>query len=374
MSLRSTLALGGRPAHDHRLKGVHYTLDHTPGQVAGSRCRNSSELLRGAPVIRVQRERNGSAMSEIDQLFQLDLQSGHISAPRWSPGGRFLAIPTQFGSTAIFDIDAEQVTHTLESESGPVISVGWDPRADVIMTSSVDRSLNLWELASGRSTPFPLSGHSEPVHSVEWTAEGAFAITCSSDRIRALDGACLLPGWTQQMEDGVNRDTGFIAVSSSGPFTFLLAMAAENGALLVLVGLLSADVLNRVQMEQPVRSLAWSPAKDLLAVGTGDGIVVYRANQEGFVGPARELTRHTPWAHALAFSGDGSLLASRDVQGFKIWDVEGARLIAALDENTETASIERPTPGIAFNPTRPLLATVTTNGTAVRILDLSELT
>ena len=313
-------------------------------------------------------------MSEIDQLFQLDLQSGHISVPRWSPGGRFLAIPTQSGSTAIFDIDAEQVTHTLESDSGQVISVGWDPRADVIMTSSVDRSLNLWELASGRSTPFSLSGHSEPVHSVEWTAEGAFAITCSSDRIRALDGACLLPGWTQQMEDSVNKDTGFIAVSSSGPFTFLLAMAAENGALLVLVGLLSADVLNRVQMEQPVRSLAWSPAKDLLAVGTGDGIVVYRANQKGFVGPARELTRHTPWTHALAFSGDGSLLASRDVQGFKIWDVEGARLIAALDENTETASIERPTPGIAFHPTRPLLATVTTNGTAVRILDLGELT
>ena len=314
-------------------------------------------------------------MSEIPQLHQIDLQSGYISKPRWSPDGRFLAIPTQFGSTAIFDIDAEQIARTLESDSGQVTSVDWDPRADVIMTSSVDRSLMLWELKSGRSTPFLLSGHSKAVHSVEWTAEGAFAITCSSDRIRALDGACLLPGWTKPMEDSVNKHIGFTAVASSCQFTFLLALAAENGALLVLVSLLSADVLSRIQMEQPVRSLAWSPAEGLLAVGTGDGIVAFRATQEGFTEPSRELTLHTPRVHALSFSGDGSLLASRDAQGLgKIWDVEGARLIAALDENMETLSIGRPPPEIAFHPARQLLATVTTNGTALRVLDLTGLT
>ena len=313
-------------------------------------------------------------MSEIHQLHQLDLQSGHITKPRWSPDGCFLAIPTQFGSTAIFDIDADQVAHTLDGHSGEVTAVGWDPRADLIMTSSVDRSLTLWELKSGRSTPFPLSGHSKPVHSVEWTEEGAFAITCSADRTRALDGSCLLPGWMKEKEDLVNKHTGFTAVSSSCQSTFLLAMAAENGALLVLVSLLSADVLSHIQMEQPVRSLAWSPAENLLAVGTGDGIVAFRATQEGFIEPALELTRHTPWVHALAFSGDGSLLASRDAQGLKIWDVAGARLIAALHENIETLSSRRPPPGIAFHPTRPLLATVTTNGTALRIVDLSELT
>jgi hypothetical protein len=70
--------------------------------------------------------------------------------------------------------------------------------------------------------------------------------------------------------------------------------------------------------------------------------------------------------HALAFSGDGTLLASHDAQGLKIWNVEDARLIAALHENIET----RPTSGIAFHPTRPLLAAVTPDGSAFRILEV----
>ena len=312
-------------------------------------------------------------MPEISELHRIDLQSGQITKPCWSHDGRFLAIPTQFGSTAIFDIDTEQVTQTLEGHS-EVTAVGWDPRSDLIMTSSVDRSIDLWELKSGRSTPFTISDHRKPVHSVEWTDEGAFAVTCSADRIRALDGCCLVSGWTKEMEDVANKYTGFTAAACSRQSTFLLAMAAENGALLVLVNLLSADLLDRIEMEQPVRSLAWSPAEDLLAVGSGDGIVAFRATQEGFIDPACELTQHTPEVHALSFSDDGSLLASRDAQGLKIWDVEGARLIAALDEKLETLSSRRPPPGIAFHPARPLLATVATNGTALRIVDLSKLT
>jgi WD40 repeat protein len=173
------------------------------------------------------------------------------------------------------------------------------------------------------------------------------------------------------MEEVANQHTGFIAASCSCQTTLLLGMAAENGALLVLVSLVSADVLDRIQMEQTVGSLAWSPVEELLVAGTGGSIVAFRATQEGFESPARELTRHTPHVHALAFSGDGTVLASRDTEGLKIWDVRGASMIAALQENLEMHSSRSAPPGIAFHPTRPLLATA--NGTSFRILDLSKL-
>ncbi len=275
-------------------------------------------------------------MSTITELYQTDLQSGHITKPRWSPDGSFLALPTQSGSIAIFDFDTEHIAQTLGPDSGEVSAVTWDRNTELILTSSVDGSLNLWEPKTGKKAPVQVTGHKEAVHSVEWTDEDAFAITCSTDRIRALDGCCLIPGWTEEMEAMANKHTGFTAASCSRRTTFLLGMAAEDGELLVLASLVSGDLLGVVRMEQAIRCLAWSPVDELLAVGAGDSILLFRATQNGFEGPARELTRHASHVHALAFSGDGNVLASRDAQGVKIWDMERATLIAAHDENIET--------------------------------------
>jgi WD40 repeat protein len=307
-------------------------------------------------------------MSGITELHQIDLHCGHTTKPRWSPDGRFLAIPSKSGSIPIFDLDSRQVVQRLGPHSGEVTAVGWDRKAEFIMTGSLDRSVGLWEVKSGRRAPFTVSGHREPVHSVEWTDEEAYAMTCSSDRVRALDGCCLLAGWTEAMEDTANTYTGFTEASCSCRTTFLLGIAAENGALLLLANLVSGDLLDSVRMEDPVRSLAWSPAELLLAVGTGQRILVFRATHEGFDGPARELTSLAPHVHALSFSSDGTLLASRDAQGLKIWDVENATLTVALHENIRADL----TSGIAFHPSIPLLAAAGPDGGAFRILEVQS--
>jgi WD40 repeat protein len=305
-------------------------------------------------------------MPAITQLHQIDLHGGHITKLRWSSDGRFLALPMQSGSIAIFDIESEQIAQTLGPHSGEVTAVAWDRKAQFILAASLDRSVGLWEVKSGQRAPFKASGHKEPVHSVEWTDEEAYAMTCSSDRVRALDGYCLLPGWTEEMENAVNRHTGFTTASCSCRTTFLLAMIAENGSVLLLTSLLSAAPLDSVQMREPARCMAWSPADEVLAVATGQSILLFRATQEGFDGPARELTGRSPHVQALAFSGDGTLLASHDADGLKVWEVESAKLIAELSNNC-------PNPGLAFHPTRSLLAAVTSSGTAFRLLDLSAI-
>jgi WD40 repeat protein len=310
-------------------------------------------------------------MSAIRQLYQIELRSGRISKPRWSQNGNLLALPTQSGSIVIFDLETGQVAQSLGPHSRQVTAVAWDRKAEFILTGSLDRSLGLWELKTGKRAPFTGSGHKEPVHSIEWTDEEAFAITCSADRIRALDGYCLHTGWTAEMEDLINKDTGFIAASCSSRTTFLLALLAGEGTLLVLASLPSANVLDRLRMEEPARSLAWSPTEDSLAVGTAKSILVFHATQEGFEGTPRELTGQAQQVYALAFSGDGTLLASHDAQGLKIWDVRSARLVAELPENFKTLSMRRPSSGIAFHPTRPLLAAVTPNARAFRVMDLS---
>src|SRR5262249_48681823 len=141
-------------------------------------------------------------------------------------------------------------------------------RAEIILSASTDRSIGLWEVSSGEKADFPFPEHKTAVHTIEWTDEEAYAITCSADHLRAMDGACLLSGWTPEMEEQINHKTGFTTAACSHHSTFLLAMASDNGTVLSLVSLLNANVLSMVRMKERVRCLSWSPATDLLAVGT----------------------------------------------------------------------------------------------------------
>jgi WD40 repeat protein len=311
-------------------------------------------------------------MSDITELHQIDLDSGQIAKPSWSLNGRFLAIPTESGSIVIFDTGAMQIVRTLGPHSGAVTAVGWNREGEFIVSGSLDRSVGVWEVKNGRRVGIVIGGHKEPLHSMEYTNEGAFAMTCSRDRVRALDGFCLESGWFRDVEDEVNSSyKEFTAASCSFNTTLLLALAAKNGSLLLLVSLLTADVLGQVPMKQPIRTLAWSRADTLLAVAAGQNIYTFPATTEAFNGSPRQLTG-TASADALAFSSDGTLLASRDAQGLKVWAVETGKLITKVDDK-EPLQAGRPAPAIAFHPSKPILATVTANGTGVRILDLSKL-
>jgi WD40 repeat protein len=165
------------------------------------------------------------------------------------------------------------------------------------------------------------------------------------------------------MEDRANKYSDFTLASCSNRTSLLLAMAAQKGRMLILGNLLSGDLLDSVEMNEPLRSLAWSPADELLAVGSSQRIWIFRASHEGFEKPARELPQRCSEIQAVAFSGDGRLLACRDGQGLKIWDQETLQLVGALLEKTPAAS------GIAFHPAEPLFATSTPDGTRLRILE-----
>ena len=310
-------------------------------------------------------------MSEITELHQIDLDNGQIAKPSWSLNGRFLAVPTESGSIVIFDAGTMQIINTLGPHSGAVTTVGWNREGEFIVSGSLDRSIGVWEVKNGRRVGIVIGGHKEPLHSMEYTNEGAFAMTCSRDRVRALDGFCLESGWFTEVEDEVSTTyKEFSAASCSFNTTLLLALAAKNGSLLLLVTLLTADVLGQVPMKQPIRTLAWSQAETLLAVATGQSVYTFPATTEAFTGSPRQLTAEA-YVDALAFSSDGTLLASRDAQGLKVWAVKTGKLITKVDDK-EPVQAGRPAPAIAFHPSKPILAMVTANGIGLRILDFSK--
>jgi WD40 repeat protein len=300
----------------------------------------------------------------IRTTHEVDLDTGRITRPRWSPTGDLLAIPTDSGFIAIFDLESGSVANKLGPHSGSVTAVTWSRTSECLLSSSLDGSVGHWEVKTGMRGPFTISGHDQPVRFVEWTDEEAFAMTCSTDRVRAWDGCCLLPGWDKAMEDSANKYSHFTVASCSNRTSLLLATAVEKGTLLALTNLLSAEILDSIEMPEPVECLAWSPADELLAVGGSKSIWIFRASHEGFEEDRHQLPQQCSRLQSLAFSGDGTLLACRDSRGLKVWAIESSEMVAEVNEDIKAAS------GLAFHPFEPLLATSTADGIKLRILSL----
>ena len=90
-------------------------------------------------------------MPTITQLHETDLHSGHITKPRWSPDGRFLAVPTQSGSIAISDLDTERVAGRQDVREGgfhPRVAGTGEARSAIVMLPAADPAAAVRHLAT----------------------------------------------------------------------------------------------------------------------------------------------------------------------------------------------------------------------------------
>ncbi|MFZ2349580.1 MAG: PKD domain-containing protein [Candidatus Bipolaricaulis anaerobius] len=97
-----------------------------------------------------------------------------------------------------------------------------------------------------------------------------------------------------------------------------------------------------------VYSVAFSPDGSLLASGSDDNTIKLWEVATGRL--VRTLTGHTWDVYSVAFSPDGSLLASASYQEIKLWDVATGRLVRTLTGHTGSVL------SVAFSPDGKLLA------------------
>ena len=191
-----------------------------------------------------------------------------------------------------------------------------------------------------------------PVDAVGWLPSGEVVAGLEDGSLLAIS----MSGQPRTLRAGSDQPITALAIDASGA----MAYALRDGNVVV-----EAEG-NTVTLTAPadVASLALSPGGGELAVGsTNDSAVHLWRLDHGAVAAESKLEGHRLGVYGLAFSPDGTLLASgSDDHDIRLWSSSG-RLLAVLQGHTDLVR------GLAFSPDGALLASGGEDG-GVRLWDV----
>ncbi len=296
-----------------------------------------------------------------DSLRTWDLQSGAqvssfgvdrflVREIVFSPDGKLAATTGMSSPPKFINVQTgAQIKILAEGQNSSSIVFSRDSR--LLFGCSADSSLCVWNVATGRM--IQSTDPRQKISSIAVSPDGKMLAAGSSDQILTWR----LPAALKEEEvihvaehfaSGVNS----VSVAPNGA----LAAFARADKKIILFNLTKTAQLRAIHCTDVPYSIAISRDNRTCGVYTTSNAVSLWNLSSGkrdriLLGPVTLSTGGTVFSSAIAFSGDGSAVAS--LYGgsvIKVWETRSGRLIKNLEGDFSGAE------AIAFNPKRPLLA------------------
>jgi WD40 repeat protein/serine/threonine protein kinase len=263
----------------------------------------------------------------VDRSRLLKGHAGRVEALAFSPDGRHLASGGADGKVIVRQLERDG-KEVLSGHSGRIRHLAYSPDGMRLASASDDQSVRVWDVRAGQSL-LNLTGHQGGVLAVSFSPDGRYLSTGSDDRTVRI--------WDAATGDGIREmrghDADIVSVVFS-PDGRRLVSAAWDATVRVWDPASGHEALTLRDHSRAVLAVAFSPDGRYLAAASfakGNAAVrVWSAAplfDEGSPEAERVFARHTQCVNAVAFSPDGSLLASGgDDRTVLVRDVTGDRV------------------------------------------------
>ena len=279
------------------------------------------------------------------------------SPPAFSPDGNTLASGLWDGTIELWDVATGEPVATLEGHRDGVLSVAFSPDGTALASGSWDHQIRLWDLGTGETTS-TLKGHGDHVESVAFSPDGTLLTSGSWD------------GTAQVWDVGTGRNT---ILFRSGRFVESVAFSPDGRTIAFSLSIGTvfvwdvATATNTAILEGHkgwVTSVAFSSNGTLASGSWEDGTVKL---WDLTTGKAATIGGFTDGVQSVAFSPNATTLASGSANydyTINLWEVATGLNTASFDGHKGLVK------SLAFSPDGTILASASSD-MAVKLWDVA---